>query len=129
MNCSALPERVFRPVELQDRFDRVDPHRIRRHRRHELQRRGDVHARAPDMRHDANAVQRRKARDLRHLGKAAAATEIRLQDVDGTAFDRRPHAIAAMPGLAAGNRDRLAGPDRAIGGKLSRRDNARRRSG
>ena len=59
---------------------------------------------------------------LAHFAEAARPADIGLDDVNCSGFQHFANAVAAMPGFAARNRNRLPGTNSAVGVQLLRND-------
>ena len=69
-----------------------------------------------------HAVERCQVGDPPYLAEAARPADIGLDDVNCSGLQHFANAVAAMPGLAARNRNRLPGTNSAIGVQLLRND-------
>ena len=82
--------------------------RIVRQHGEQLQSGGEADAGAPHVRHAAHAEGRRHVGDLLGLRQAADRADVGLDDVDRALRQHLAEIPAREPGLAAGDRDRLA---------------------
>ena len=103
----SLLERIAGPVELQDRLPRPAAHGVRREGCDELQGRCDLDHRASDMGNDAHAIEAGEIRHAASLAEATDAAIVRLNDVDGTAFEcftppSPPHLVCQVSPAATG---------------------------